>query len=289
MLPATTVEKLRARLDDGDSVDASVLAAELTRLHDAGRAAWPAIALEATRFCEFVGAHLTSSRQLASLHAADVYLACACVDGEAAALRAFDELLTEVGRKLRRLARDPEVLADAEQRARQVLVRRGEREPALADYTGHGALGGWLRIVLGRELVRLGRREAREPRLDTGEAALIVDGDDDPETAYLKAHYQREFKESFAAAMGRLADNERRALRYAIVERLSIDEIAKLEGVHRATAARDVARARTHLSEETRRALQQRLSVEPTQLDSILRLVGSQIDLSVRRLLVDRD
>jgi RNA polymerase sigma-70 factor (ECF subfamily) len=285
MLPVTTVEKLHARLDDGASVTVAALEAELSRLYESGRAAWPGVTLAPERFCEFLAAHVTSSSTLPSLHAADLYLACACVEGDAAALRAFEVLLAEVGRKLRRLARDPEVLADAQQRVRQVLVRDGERPPVLADYSGRGALGGWLRIVLGRELVRLGRREGRQPRLDTGEAALIVDGDDDPETAYLKRHYQRQFKEAFAAGMRQLADEDRRSLRYAIVERLSIDEIAKLEGVHRATAARDVARARARLTEETRRALQERLAVEAGQLDSILRLVGSEIDVSVRRLL----
>jgi RNA polymerase sigma-70 factor (ECF subfamily) len=273
------------RLDDAASVTVAALQVELTRLYESGRAAWPDIALTPGRFCEFLAPHLTSSRALGSLHAADLYLACACVDGDAAGLRAFEALLGEVGRKLRRLARDSEVLADAQQRVRQVLVRQGERAPVLADYSGRGALGGWLRIILGRELVRLGRREGRQPRLDTGEAALIVDGEDDPETAYLKRHYQREFKEAFTAAMRELAEQDRRALRYAIVERLSIDDIAKLEGVHRATAARDVARARARLTEETRRVLQQRLAIEAGQLDSILRLVGSEVDVSVRRLL----
>jgi RNA polymerase sigma-70 factor (ECF subfamily) len=285
MLSDATVEKLRARLDDSATTTNAAVAAELTRIYDLGRSAWPAITVDVQRFCEFIAPHVTSSRVLSSLHAADVYLACGCVDGDAAALRAFEDLVAEVGRKLRRLARDTEVLADAQQRVRQVVVHKGDRQPVLADYSGRGALGGWLRVVLGRELVRLGRREGRQPRLDTAEAALIVDGEDDPETAYLKAHYQREFKECFASAMHKLAEHDRRALRYAIVERLSIDDIARLEGVHRATAARDVARARARLTEETRRALQERLAIEPTQLDSILRLVGSQLDVSVRRLL----
>jgi RNA polymerase sigma-70 factor (ECF subfamily) len=177
------------------------------------------------------------------------------------------------------------MLAEAKQVVRQVLVPRGDRPPALAEFSGSGELGGWLRIALGRELVR--QRRKGVDRLDTGEAALMADRDDDPETAYLKAHYQREFKQAFAAALTELGDRERRALRYSIVERLSIDEIARLDGVHRATAARDVARARALLAEKTRGLLQTRLRVEPSQLDSILRLVTSQLDVSVRRLLAE--
>jgi RNA polymerase sigma-70 factor (ECF subfamily) len=103
--------------------------------------------------------------------------------------------------------------------------------------------------------------------------------------AYLKKQYEREFKDAFAQAMRELDEDEQRALRYAVVEGMSIDDIARLERVHRATAARSVARARARLAELTRAILQERLAVDTQQLDSILRLVPSQVDVSVRRLL----
>jgi RNA polymerase sigma-70 factor (ECF subfamily) len=252
------------------------------RVWEAARAAWPELALDRERFFAFVDERDPGG---APLHAGDLYLACGCLDGDAGALRAFAALLDEVARKLRRQARDEETLADAKQVVTQVLLPRGDRPAALADYDGRGELGGWLRVVLARELRHLGRRDERQARLDSGEAALLPDEEDDPEVAYLKAHYQREFKDAFAAALIGLDEHERRALRYAVVRRLSIDEIARLEGVHRATAARDVARARARLADQTRRVLQARLRVEPAQLASILRLVSSQLDVSVRRLL----
>ncbi|HEY2746921.1 MAG TPA: sigma-70 family RNA polymerase sigma factor [Polyangia bacterium] len=260
---------------------------ELEAAWAAGRASWPNIPVDEQRFLGFLRER-SGTAAMASVRAADLYLACACLDGNEAALGAFAALLDEVAAKLHHMAASDDTLSEAKQIVRQVLVPRGDRPAALAEYSGRGELGGWLRIALGRELVRLRRRQERHQRLDTGEAALLADRQDDPETAYLKAHYQREFKDAFAAALGELADEERRALRYAIVERLSIDQIAQLEGVHRATAARDVARARAQLAEKTRLALQTRLRVEPAQLDSILRLVSSQLDLSVRRLLQDR-
>jgi RNA polymerase sigma-70 factor (ECF subfamily) len=248
------------------------------------RAAWPQFVVDEERFLAFVRERADDAATPA-VHVPDLYLACACLDGDAAALRAFGALLDEVGHKLRHLAVGDDMLAEAKQGVRQVLVARGARPPALSEYTGRGELGGWLRITLGRELLRLKRRGARTERLDTAEAALLADSDDDPETAYLKAHYRREFKQAFAAALDELDDRERRALRYAIVDRLSIDEIARLDGVHRATAARDVARARAQLAEKTRAALRTQLRVEPGQLESILRLVSSQLDVSVHRLL----
>jgi RNA polymerase sigma-70 factor (ECF subfamily) len=258
---------------------------EIDGLWETARAAWPNVSVARERFAAFVGERAADATRL---RAADLYLACGCLDGDSAALRAFAALLDEVGRKLRRLARNDEALADAKQVVQQNLLARGERSPALAEYSGRGELGGWLRISLGRELVRLGKRNEREAPLDTGEAALVAHAADDPETAYLKAHYRLEFKAAFAAALTALSDSEQRVLRYSTVERLSIDEIARLEGVHRSTAGRDVARARAHLAERTRAALQEKLQVGAEQLESILRLVPSQLDVSIQRLLGDR-
>jgi RNA polymerase sigma-70 factor (ECF subfamily) len=261
-----------------------LLDAELAGLVNDARASWPKLTRGADRLracLERAGATLESLRDL---KVADLYLACACLDGESAALKAFDELLDEVARKLRRAEISDDTLAEAKQITRQVLLPRAEAPPPLADYTGRGALFSWLRVVMARELVRVLGSASRQVALSSAQAAL-PDGDDDPETAYLKAHYENEFKQAFAAAMGELAADDRRALRYAIVERMSIDEIARLERIHRATAARDIARARARLADRTRAVLQARLCVEPAQLESVLRLVSSQLDVSVCRLL----
>jgi RNA polymerase sigma-70 factor, ECF subfamily len=286
MLQEHAVAAFLARLEEPFRSNVRAEAAsELARAWEAARAAWPDVALDAERFCAFVGERAARAGALASLESRDLYLACACLDGDRAALLALDALLDEVGRKLRRLARSDDVLDEAKQLVRQVVVPRRDRPAPLDDYAGRGALGGWLRIALGRELVRLGKQGAREPRADTAELAAAVDDHDDPETTYLKTHYQHEFKEAFALAMAELEPAERRALRYSIVERLSIDDIARLDGVHRATAARQLTRARDRLTEETRRMLRERLQIGAEQLQSILRLIESQVDVSVRRLL----
>jgi len=218
------------------------------------------------------------------LHSDDLALARACLSGDPEALRRFDALLDEVGRKLGGIA-GAEVMREAKQVVRQVLVATKERPAAIAEYSGRGALGGWLRVALGRELVRLAKKGQKEPQASADELELLADGDDDPEATYLKTHYRNEFKQAFAAALEGLDAAERRALRYSVVERLSIDDVARLDGVHRATAARQVARARERLTEETRRILRERLVVDPDELQSILRLIESQVDVSVRRLL----
>jgi RNA polymerase sigma-70 factor, ECF subfamily len=62
-----------------------------------------------------------------------------------------------------------------------------------------------------------------------------------------------------------------------------------LYGVHRATAARWVNAAREELGEAIRAQIAQRLTISVGQVDSIVRLVQSRIDVSLERLLGDGD
>ena len=281
MFSPAAVEQLRARLSD--EVSGAELSAELERLWQEARARWPGVTVDPDRFCAALAQHAGSRPMLARLRIHNLYLACGCLAGDTAALRAFDALVEEVARKLRSLGSDAALLADAKQHARQSVLPRAGAPPPLAAYNGRGDLGGWLRVVMSRELVHPIRREQRHAPLD--EVQAHESAGNDPEMAYLKKQYEREFKEAFAAAMGQLGDDHQRALRYAVVEGMSIDEIARVERIHRATAARSVARARARLVELTRSNLQARLAVDATQLDSLLRLVPSEIDVSVRRLL----
>ncbi len=276
-------DALLAQLDA--PLRAALADADLAALWKAVRQAWPDIGVGAERFVPFLAERARRVGSAAALNVSDLFLACSCLERDASALRAFDALLEEVGRKLRRVSASPATLDEGKQFVRQFLLPGQERPPLLSDYDGRGELGGWLRLALGRELLRLRKVSACDARLDTAEKLRVVDGQDDPEAAHFKTHYQREFKESFAAAMQQLDAAERRALRYAIVERLAIDDIARLDGVHRATAARLLARARERLAKETRRVLRDRLRVDPDQLQSILRLVDGEVDVSVERLL----
>ena len=66
---------------------------------------------------------------------------------------------------------------------------------------------------------------------------------------------------------------------------LSIDEIGVLYGVHRATVARWIASVRESLFELTRRALISRLSIDEGDVDSVLRMIDSQLDISIERVM----
>jgi RNA polymerase sigma-70 factor (ECF subfamily) len=68
------------------------------------------------------------------------------------------------------------------------------------------------------------------------------------------------------------------------VDGLTIDEIGALYRVHRATAARWLARAQVGLTKEIRAALIRTLNLQPAELRSVLRLIRSGLQVSLRSL-----
>jgi len=110
-------------------------------------------------------------------------------------------------------------------------------------------------------------------------------GGDDPELAYMKRTYAGQFKEAFAEALANLGPREQTLLRYHHVDGLNIDEIGAIYRVHRVTAFRWLEKAKEQLVARTLELLRARLKVSPRELDSVLRMIRSQIHLSLVRQL----
>ena len=101
----------------------------------------------------------------------------------------------------------------------------------------------------------------------------------------LRRTYAREFREAFAAAITELAPEDRALLRQHHIDGVGLDALALLHGVHRATAARRLAAARETIFLKVRRRLLHDLNVGNATVDSILRIVQSDLDLSIDRIL----
>jgi RNA polymerase sigma-70 factor (ECF subfamily) len=156
----------------------------------------------------------------------------------------------------------------------------------LAQYSGRGALRSWLRVVATRLILDLGKRQQAIP---IGDAILhgLPDPTSDPELRHLRDHYGSEFARAFGDAAAALDSRERNLLRYSYLDGIGIDQIGAFFGVHRATAARWVNQARDRLVVGVRAALCAQLQVGSAELDSIFRLISSQLDISLRRHLED--
>jgi RNA polymerase sigma-70 factor (ECF subfamily) len=228
------------------------------------------------------------ARNLDALHTDDLYLACACADGDPAALAAFEAHCGPViERAIATTGAAVAVRADLAQIVRQrLLVAPAGGGPArVATYSARGSLSAWVRVVATREAARMRARINREVAADDDELEQLIAGDDNPEIGYLKRLYRGEFKRAFQAAVAALDDRARLVLRQHTLDRLGIDRLAALHHVHRATAARWVESARAAVQAFTERELIQRLQLSRTELDSVIRLIRSQLDLSLPRLL----
>jgi RNA polymerase sigma-70 factor (ECF subfamily) len=269
------------------------LEAQLVRALEVARAAWPTVVLDSALFTAHLARHLPPDRSLEALeqlHLGDLYLACACVQGVPAALAAFEShFLPEVARAVARMRLPSSTVDELRQQLRQkMLVSTPDAPARLAAYAGTGPLSGWVRAAALWLALDLQRRNAGESSADDSALPLLVEPGDDPELAYLKNTYRAEFNTAFAQALTVLAPRQRNVLRLKFLDGLSIDQIGALYSVHRATAARWVVAAQEALLEETRRLLTERLHLTHTQLDSVLRLISSQLDVNLSRLLRSR-
>lgn len=249
------------------------------------RAAWPGVAVPEDAFAAWVAerlpAELAPIDGLARLRAGALYLACGCLRGQRDALQAFErvyggELLAAARRGG---SRQPDEIV---QRLRvRLLVGPGAR---LRGYAGAGSLKRWLKLACTRLAIDAGRAE-RSRAARAMEHAPIAEqlARVDPELKLLKGRYRAAFKQAFEGAMQALSPRARTMLRLHLVHGLTIDEIAPMHGVHRATAARWLAKARGEVLEGSRARLGELLATDARDVESILHLIESRLDVSVAR------
>lgn len=259
-----------------------------------GRAAWPELPLDARDVVVFIGRQVSqelAEAALDGLRPADLYLAAACARQVPAALQAFDrEYMREVDIALARMRIGPPRLADVKQLVRQRLFVGGGSTGAptspgkIAEYGGRGDLRRWVRSVAVRTCLNDMRKGKRELLVDDDHliAQHAVAGDD-PEIEYMKRTYASEFKAAFSEALAGLGAREQTLLRYHHVDGLNIDEIGAIYRVHRVTAFRWLEKAKELLVRSTLELLRARLRLPAAELDSVLRMIRSQIHLSLVR------
>jgi len=284
---ATSSSELCQAFLDAQGVPAGpddALGVALSAAVEAGVAAWPELAVEPTRFAAFLGHRIPSDVPAAEAvrrrAVAELYLTHACLAGAPRALELFEEqYLKELPNMLARKRIDREVANDTVQQLRTKLLL-GER-PLLLAYSGTGELRGWLRVTALRAAIRAQRKRGTDRSEDGELAAAALDVD----IQYQRKLYQEEFRGAFADALASLTVRQRNLLKHSVLHGATSDDLGALYQVHRATAARWLAEARDRLAAETQRRMIAKLAIDRAQYASILRLIHSQLDVSVERLL----
>jgi RNA polymerase sigma-70 factor (ECF subfamily) len=257
-----------------------------------GRTHNPQITVATDALVPLVRHRLEGEERPDQLDADELFLACACALGDAAAIAAFERrYFPVVTAALSRLSLGRDEISEVEQILRmRLFVAHPDHGPVprIVGYAGNGRLGGLLRVAAVRAGLNLLRDRGRLDPDGGDDLEDVPIARDNPELAKLKEQQRHAFKAAFEAAVATLSPRERSILDLTIIKRMSIDKLGALYGVHRATAARWATAARDNLTREVHKLLAERLGVRAADLDNLLPLVESQIELSLERMLRSR-
>lgn len=180
---------------------------------------------------------------LEGLRVDDLWLALSATSGDRAAVAHVEALIGDAAARVRRTWAFDEV---AQYLRIDAFVGAGGA-PGLLRYGGRGRLASWFRVAAVRFAVGQAQRRRREVSLGSLDGEGPTRDSQGPELRTLFAQHKAALKRAVATAFLGLAPEERDLLWRTYVAGATVDVLGADLGVHRATAARRVARAREAL------------------------------------------
>ncbi|WP_233262183.1 sigma factor-like helix-turn-helix DNA-binding protein [Vitiosangium sp. GDMCC 1.1324] len=107
--------------------------------------------------------------------------------------------------------------------------------------------------------------------------------------SFVREEARAHVRAAFVQAVASLDDEDRELLRLHFVERLSLERMGALFGVHKSTVSRRLSGVQALLEKRTRRLLMERLSLPAPELESLMRAIHGRLDLSLSGLLGERE
>jgi RNA polymerase sigma-70 factor (ECF subfamily) len=260
-----------------------IVIAEADSVLARARAAWPEVVLDDAIFVAYVA---DADDGGGELDIPALYLGCACIHGDPHALAAFERAhLDALPRMLARITTDAATIDEVKQRLRiKLFVADGIGPPTIARYR-RGSLPAWLRVVACRLAIDVLRQRhlplvgADEPALERTALA------DDPVLALIKVTYRDRVAAAFVAALGALSPTDRATLRFYFVDNLGTEEVGRIYQLSKSAVSRRLARCRAALLADVKQRLMGELGIAEAELDSVMKLVRSQLHLSLPRIL----
>jgi RNA polymerase sigma-70 factor, ECF subfamily len=257
-------------------------------LWDRGRARHPELAVELAAFEAYLGGRVPENPgDVERLPAEDLYLACACLAGTAGAMERFtDEHRAALAMFVAPVVRVPHAIDElVDALLTEILMGSAGGAPRLATYAGRGPLRTWLRMIAVRRSLNESRDGERHARLEHRLFAEATNATNDPEVTFIKERYGADFQAAFRDAIAAMPAADRALLRLHYGQELGLGELAAMHGWSKATASRRVAAARELLLDAACALLRHRLGVDRAELESLFRVVRSQLEVSLGGLL----
>jgi RNA polymerase sigma-70 factor, ECF subfamily len=221
----------------------------------------------------------TIQAYLDSLHTADLALACACSEGNAAAwdffMARFRPELYRAGRAIAGESAGRELADSLYAELYGLREVAGQRKSLFDYFLGRSKLTTWLHAILTQRHVNGIRRSRRSEPLEEGEsgeptssnlaaglAGSAAASSPDPERDRFLAILQL----VLTAALDGLEVRDRLRLAYYYVEGLTQAEIGRLVGEHEATVSRKLERTRRQIRKRVEGALRQEKKLSAAQL-----------------------
>ena len=255
-------------------------------LHEAYLSAcrvWPALTVSEDAFTSFTSA---ADPDGARYFASDLLLACACAAGDAGACQVFAaQFLKPTVSHLTGRGFTHDV-------AEEVCQSLGEKmlsgdHPRIRTYSGSGGLAAWVRVVAYRQALDAARSLTSEKTNKTELANELAVGisSQDPELALLRTDCAAVMRAALEDAIGKLEAREKTLLRLYYVGGLSIDRIAVVFRVHRATVSRQIGDVRDKLIKSISRHLREIPGMSESDRRSMNALARSQMSFELDELL----
>lgn len=215
----------------------------------------------------------------------ELLLACSMRAGDLRAVPLFERLcIAPIEGVLSRAKLSPDEADELRQKVRErLLIPDDAGATRLEGYAGEGRLEGLVRVMASRLVVDLARSRRARPGSDDALLDLPA-GTHDPALLALKQRCQGDFRTAFASAVASLDARERNLLRMHLLGGVTLEQLAAMYGVHRATVVRWIAAARERVLSATRRDLESRGVLRGDELGAFIAMVESGLDLSVERL-----
>ncbi len=242
--------------------------------------AWPGVRVSPEIFCKrHDELSATSGGEPLALEAADLYLAVACLSGNSVAQARLQATVVSVMGRLGHFRLSPADRDDLVQSMMGRLLTSISGIPRLQNYSGRGSLEGWVHVLMTRAVLdRL--RTSRQAMPNDSDVLLGLADQHDGELEVLKEQHRETFSKAFRGAIARLTVRQRNLLRQHYLDDLSLEDMGKLYRVHRATSARWLKEAREDVLVHVRDELVRLGALRENEIDSVMNLVRSRLDLS---------
>ena len=258
--------------------------ASLAALHAEAAAAWPEFTVDMRAFVGALEAKLAEPDPppLTAAGAAELYLALACAAGTTAAIVVFErDYLSIVATALSGMKLPTATVEDVRSTVRDKLLLAEGKQARIIDYAGRGRLKGLIQVTATRTAIDRIRHESKEAALPARELAAPAN----IELSLIKAQYREAFMAGFTRAVASASRRDRNLLRLHFLGGVTLEQLAQMYSVHRATVVRWLAAARETVFGATREHVAEAIGAPSEELDEMFELVRSRVELSVERLL----